>query len=151
MGDNLPDYLKIEVSARSHFPARRLPALQRTTSESCCQGDYMTHEIERSAEFTFSDLPFDEAVQMVKKMPKHSYPSFLGPLTYPAYKYIPASYIVCERDMIIPPPAQREFIEFIKKESGQQVDVIALDAGHCPNASVPKDVAEAVVKTVGGA
>ncbi|KIX04502.1 uncharacterized protein Z518_05372 [Rhinocladiella mackenziei CBS 650.93] len=115
------------------------------------EGEFMKHVIEESAKLTFSDLPFEEAVEWVKKMPFHSGPSFTGKLTYPGYKYIPVSFIQCEKDVILPPEFQNSVIETIQKESGNPVDLHTLATGHCPNASAPNDVAKIIMIAVAAA
>lgn len=111
----------------------------------------MSHVVEESAKLTFSDLPFEEAKDWVRKMPYHSAPSFEGKLSYPGYNTIPVSFIFCEKDVILPPDFQRSVIETIEKESGNKVDVHHLNAGHCPNASAPQELASVVVKAVAAA
>ncbi|KAK5553546.1 hypothetical protein LTR46_008521 [Exophiala xenobiotica] len=112
-------------------------------------GEYMKHEpFEESARLTFSDLPPEEGVEWVKKMPLHSAPSFQGKLTYPGYKYVPVSWIFCEYDLILPPDFQRQCIEMIEKESGNKVDIHSIKTGHVPNASAPEDTAMAIMDAV---
>ena len=101
--------------------------------------------VEAIAGSTFSDVPFDKAVEIVKRMPKHSAVSFAGELTYPAYKHIACSYILCENDSLVVPDVQRKMIEMIKQESGREVDVRTLSSGHAPNFSQPEKVAEIIV------
>jgi hypothetical protein len=77
-------------------------------------------------------------------MPLHSLASFEGKLTYAGYKNIPSSWIFCEQDIILPPEFQRSCIERIERESGRQVRVYSLAADHCPNASAPQKLVEAL-------
>jgi hypothetical protein len=107
--------------------------------------------VEPCAQGTFSDMEFDKAVELVKLMSKHSALSFAGQLTYPAYKYIPASYIVCEGDFIITPEKQQKFIERIKTESGKEVDVHTMSTGHCPNVTQPDELARVIVRIAASA
>ena len=111
----------------------------------------MKHVVEESAKLTFSDLPFEEGCDWVRKMPYHSVPSFAGKLTYPGYKHIPVSYIFCKEDRILPPDFQRSVIQTIEEESGKKVDVRTLKTGHCPNASAPEETAKVIVSAVAGA
>lgn len=116
---------------------------------TCRQGDYMQHaDADASAKRTFSDLPHDEGVKWVEKMPLHSAPSFQGKLTHAGYKSIPVSFIFCEDDLILPAEFQRQVIETIEKESGKKVDVHSLKTGHCPNISAPNDCAAAILAAV---
>ena len=102
--------------------------------------------IELCAQGTFPDLELDKAVELVKLMPKHSALSFAGQLTYPAYKYIPVSYITTAGDFIISPEKQQNFIQRIKTESGKEVDVHTMTSGHCPNATQPDELAQIIVR-----
>jgi len=109
----------------------------------------MRHDpVEESARLTFSDLPSQEGIEWVKKMPPHSAPSFQGKLTYPGYKYVPVSWIFCENDLILPPDFQRQCIEMIEKESGNKVDVYSIKTDHVPNASAPEETAMAIMDAV---
>lgn len=60
-------------------------------------------------------------------------------------KGVPSTFIFCTKDEILPPEFQRERIEILKEQSGgDKVQVIELETGHCPNASAPEKVAEAI-------
>jgi hypothetical protein len=110
------------------------------------QGDYMWNDPVPTADLTFSDIPQSEGLAWANQMPEHSTISFAGELTYPAYKYILVSYLVCEADKIIPPQLQRDIVEMMSKESGRDIDVHVLQAGHCPNVSMPGAVVDAIMK-----
>ncbi len=141
MGTLLPTYLKVDVS-------RKL-AILNWSNLTLKQGDYMRHEpFEESARLTFSDLPLEEGIEWVKKMPLHSAPSFQGKLTYPGYRYVPVSWIFCENDLILPPDFQRQCIEMIEKESGNKVDVHSIKTGHVPITSAPEKTAMAIMDAV---
>ncbi|KFZ16264.1 hypothetical protein V502_05195 [Pseudogymnoascus sp. VKM F-4520 (FW-2644)] len=113
-------------------------------------GDYMSVDPVVMAPATFSDLSPDLALEWAQKLTSQSLPSFSGELTYPAYRHIPTSFIFCERDLIISPDLQRATISFLEGERGGEgsVDVVTLDTGHCPNASVPHETAAAIVKAI---
>lgn len=96
------------------------------------------------AQFVYSDLPVEHGLEWVEKMKEHSSASFDGKLTYPAYKYMPVTYLVCEDDKIIAPGLQRKMVETAKKQSTMDIDVVSCTAGHGVNISMP----EAVVKVV---
>ena|ERR1700744_1658669 len=108
----------------------------------------MSHIVEESAKLTFSDLPYEEAKEWVRRMPYHSASSFDGKLSYPGYNNIPVSYIFCEKDVILPPEFQSSVIEGIERESGKKVDVHNLNTGHCPNVSAPEELAMVVVRAI---
>ena len=107
--------------------------------------------VEPIAKATFPELEVDKAIEWIKRFPRHSAPSFNGRLTYAAYKYIPASYILCENDFLIPPDTQREYIHRIETESGKAVDVHTLNTGHCPNVTAPDELAKVVANIAASA
>jgi hypothetical protein len=102
-----------------------------------------------AAKYCFNDLPESEGRKLAALMPGHSALTFAGKLTYPAYHHVPATYILCQKDDIIPPEVQRRFIETMK-EKNDHVDVVEVDSGHCPNNSRTGFVVEVVNKAVGG-
>lgn len=109
----------------------------------------MYHDpISKSAEICFSDIPQEEGEAWMRKFPKHSAPSFMGELTYPGYKDVPVSYLLCEEDLCIPPRNQQVGIDLIEKESGAKVDVTSLKAGHIPNERQPQVIADWILSVV---
>lgn len=98
-----------------------------------------------------NDLPFEDAYPLVRQLVHHSAIAFSSPTTQAAYKDIPVSYIVCEKDLIITPDVQRRFIRNIEEGKGEsgKVDVVSLQAGHCPNLSVPGELVDVVVECAG--
>jgi hypothetical protein len=94
------------------------------------------------------DIPLSEGVEVLKQMPLHSVASFRGKLTYAGYKYVPVSWVLCEKDVILTPDFQRKCIDLIEKESGSKVHVVNLFAGHGPNHTRPKETAAAIVEAI---
>jgi hypothetical protein len=88
----------------------------------------------------FPELREGEGEAWVKKMPPHSAVSFSGELTYVGYKDLPASYLLREMDLAIPPELQRFYIQLIEKESGNKVEVMSIKTGHAPNITAPEEV-----------
>ena len=97
-----------------------------------------------NAAVTFSDLPRMEGLSWAFKITEHSVRSFAGNLTYPAYKYIPVTYLLCEGDKVIPVEAQRNMLEMVCKESKTKVDLHTCGAGHCPNITRPEYVVRVI-------
>jgi hypothetical protein len=108
-------------------------------------------DLEGSAKLTFSELPLEKGIEQVKKMSRHSAISFIGELTYPAYKHVPVSYVFCEKDVILPPDFQTGVIETIEKESGNKVAVLRLASDHCPNVSQPIELGRVIREAIVGA
>ncbi|ETI20245.1 hypothetical protein G647_08279 [Cladophialophora carrionii CBS 160.54] len=105
-------------------------------------------DIETIAKATFPDYPLDLALSQVRAMGRHSNASFTSKVTYEGWRDVAVSWILCERDLIIPPAVQRGYIDRIGQESGREVDLHVLDAGHCPNVTAPEALAEVLVKIV---
>ncbi|KIW62374.1 hypothetical protein PV04_10554 [Phialophora macrospora] len=105
-------------------------------------------DVEAVAKGTFPDYPLDLAVGVVRSMGRHSNASFTSKVTREGWRDVAVSWILCERDFIIPPDLQRGYIERIGRESGRDVDLHLLDTGHCPNITAPEALAEVLVKIV---
>jgi predicted esterase len=95
------------------------------------------------APVVYSDLPLPTAVEWTSKFVEHSSVSFDGKLTYPAYKYIPVTYLVCEDDKVISPEMQRSMIE-AAKEDGLEIDVRTCSAGHGVNVSATEELVKVI-------
>ncbi|KAF5984391.1 hypothetical protein FCOIX_2649 [Fusarium coicis] len=121
MGDNMPYFMKLE-------------------------GDYLIAEPEGCASVNFSDLPPAEALTYAKQMTAHSALSFSGPLQNAGYLTIPVSYIICEKDISVPPHVQRSVVDMISKKSGREVVTFSCDSGHFPIVSIPGKVASFISK-----
>lgn len=94
-----------------------------------------------------NDLPsWEVAYEWALQLSHHSAVSLQGVMTQAAYESIPVSYILCEKDLIVSPEIQKKSIRVIEEVSGKKVDVISLDAGHCPNWSQPERLAEIIVQ-----
>ena len=82
-------------------------------------------------------------------MKEHSSVSFDGKLTYPAYKYIPVTYLICEDDKVNTPELQRKMVETAKEQSKMDFDIVLCAAGHGVNISMPDAVVSAIEKAAG--
>lgn len=109
----------------------------------------MSQDWDRMALFTFSDLPEEKAKEWAHKMPNHAAQSFADELTYPAYKDVDVSYIVCEKDKVLPPESQREWIKRAEEERGKPIDIQVLNNDHCPMLSNLEGTVEAVRRALG--
>ena len=95
-----------------------------------------------------NDLPLEESEKLVSQFRPHSAVSFIGEVTYDGYKDIPASYLLCEDDLIILPEVQRMQIDNIEKERGERIEVTSIKTGHCPNVSAPEKVVDWILHLV---
>jgi hypothetical protein len=106
----------------------------------------MYHDIAPSAAANFSDLPEAEGQAWALKLENHSAPTFGGELTYPGYKDVEISWLMCTEDRTVPVSYQQGFIDGIEKDTGRKVVVDRIKTGHCPNASAPEKVVEWIKK-----
>ena len=101
------------------------------------------------APFVSSDLPFEEGLEWVWKMVEHSSASFDGRLSFPVYKYIPVTYLICENEKVVTPDLQRRMVETAKRGSTMEVHVVSCTAGHGVNISMPEAAVEAIRTAAG--
>ncbi|KAJ7662911.1 Alpha/beta hydrolase fold-1 [Mycena rosella] len=114
------------------------------------EGDFIYMDdlsFETAASRNFSDLPLDQGIEWVKKMPWQSVLSFQGELTYTAYKDVDSAYILCTKDKGLPPDFQRQMVENLKS-GGRTVKVYELEVAHCANISEPEKVAALLTEVV---
>ncbi|KAK6977567.1 AB hydrolase-1 domain-containing protein [Favolaschia claudopus] len=113
------------------------------------EGEYMLMDPASCAPVVFSDLPLDQGIFWSAQMPCHSAISFAQKLTYAAYKDIPTSYLVCERDKCIPPRLQNKIIAALDSESDLKVERHSVQADHAIHITQPKAVVDVVRKAIG--
>lgn len=89
-----------------------------------------------------------EPEQYVKMLKPHSYGTFSSKVTYPGWKYVPSTYLVCEKDEAIPLHAQKGMIEGAQK-AGANMNVDTVAASHSPFLSIPQDVAQSIRRAAG--
>jgi pimeloyl-ACP methyl ester carboxylesterase len=84
------------------------------------------------------DVTKDEAAVMAAVQKPLSFAAFGGKEGTPAWKTLPAWYLVCTNDHMIPPPAQ----EFLAKR--MNATVRSAPSSHCPFVSHPQAVADII-------
>jgi pimeloyl-ACP methyl ester carboxylesterase len=90
-------------------------------------------------ELFFNDLPEDEAQKWsTNKMYPEPTEGWEKPITYMGWRDIPSSYIVCEKDNLIPAPLQ----ETLGQLAGSTL--IRMDTGHFPQLSQPEELARII-------
>lgn len=92
----------------------------------------------------YNDLNDEVATRCVDALVHHAMPCFLSPLTYEAYRDIPSTYLICERDEAILPPFQRTMIA---TAGDSIVRTYSCEAGHSPMMSAPEKVADVIDDT----
>lgn len=81
----------------------------------------------------------------VAMLKPHSYRTMFSKMTYPGWKYVPCTYLFCEKDMAIPLEAQKGMVE----SSGVTWRTETVDASHSPFLSVPDKVALSIRRAAG--
>ncbi|MEY9948039.1 alpha/beta hydrolase [Kitasatospora sp. GAS1066B] len=82
----------------------------------------------------YGDLPDDQAEHAVGRLVEQSVRSFQQPVTRAAWRTVPSTYVVCERDQALPPARQEQM-------SARATRVERLDTGHSPFLSAPAELA----------
>jgi hypothetical protein len=67
-------------------------------------------------------------------------------ITHAGWKHIPSTYLVCETDEMMPLPVQKMFIQHAK-DVGIDVGEEICSGGHSPYISMPKVVADVVLRS----
>ena len=93
----------------------------------------------------YNDLPKSSQTALVDKLTHQAKPSFYTPLTYPAYKEVSVSYLLCKQDNAIPFEGQKGMVGI----GGPNVVSHVCSAGHSPMLSMPSKVV-AVIRGVAG-
>ncbi|KAG6986875.1 hypothetical protein FocnCong_v002559 [Fusarium oxysporum f. sp. conglutinans] len=89
----------------------------------------------------YSDLAKEQGQQLAQDASKISQAVrvFGDEQTYDGFhKLIPSSYILTKKDMIVPEPAQRQFISRLEENGGRPVPVFELDTAHSPHQTDPQ-------------
>lgn len=89
----------------------------------------------------FNDCSPAAAAAATARLGLQSLASFEQTLTAAAWEKIPSSYIVCERDAAIPPPAQEAM-------SAAAAEVLRMPTGHSPFISDPEGLARNLIQIV---
>ncbi|KAK3682054.1 hypothetical protein B0T22DRAFT_357257, partial [Podospora appendiculata] len=67
----------------------------------------------------------------------------------PPWREIPATYLFCSKDEVLPPEYQARMIKDIRAR-GREVDVITIETAHSPHWTATKEVVGAVDKVAAG-
>ncbi|KUL84131.1 hypothetical protein ZTR_07198 [Talaromyces verruculosus] len=90
----------------------------------------------------YNDFPDDQDPETwASKLRPQSAASFDGSLTYPAYRDIPTTYLLCEKDRSIPVEIQQVFV----RNCDGDIRLGSCQAGHSPMITMPSLVAETIV------
>ncbi|KIW13637.1 hypothetical protein PV08_08828 [Exophiala spinifera] len=111
-------------------------------------GEFLAQDLgPEGATTIFSDLPLEEALTWQTRQSLQSAICYTGKAVYPAYRYVPVSYIFCSGDKVLTPEFQQGRIDFLKKEA-KEFDLLRLETGHCPNVSEPEATAKVICEAI---
>jgi pimeloyl-ACP methyl ester carboxylesterase len=98
--------------------------------------------IKQRASLLYNDLPDDEAGACESRLIPQSYAVQASNIKLTAYKYVPSTYVICEKDMAAPP----EYQEMFAKVAAAKVYKLA--SGHMPMLSQLAALIDIITATV---
>jgi len=117
MQHQLPDWISLDEAAGSHIATR-------------------------SEEVLYGDCSPEVATAAAQRLSRQSAAAIATPQTAAAWHDLPSTYVICERDQAVPPPAQEAM-------SARAGTVHRLPASHSPFFSRPGEVSEIVLEALG--
>ena len=99
------------------------------------------HLAGNTAEVLYADCPPDVAERAAARLTRQSVAAIATPQSQAAWKELPSTYVVCERDQAVPPPAQEAM-------SARAGTVHRLECSHSPFLSRPDEVTEIVLEAL---
>ncbi|KAE8312081.1 Alpha/Beta hydrolase protein [Aspergillus transmontanensis] len=93
----------------------------------------------------FNDVPSMDTAAWPKELVVHPKHAQFDPTKHEAYRTIPATYIVYEKDVAFIPQMQEMMIDRARK-AGVNIAIERLPASHSPFLSMPEETAKLVVK-----
>lgn len=109
---------------------------------------YMTLKPTEAAATVFSDLPSEVGEYLISMCEDQAVASFAGELSYPAYKFVPVSFIITAEDKVLPASLQEEMAQMVEKESRKNIRRITLATGHAPHASQPETLTKVIIEEI---
>lgn len=94
----------------------------------------------------YNDVDPSQVHNHVSALRPHSYRTFYSAVSVEPYKFIPSTYILCEKDLAIPIHAQEGMVAAAGPGT---FDVERCDAGHSPFISQPEWLADMFIKAAG--
>ena len=91
----------------------------------------------------YADLSDEESAAAESRLIDQTALSFAGRVTAAGWKHIPTTYIISDQDQAIPPAMQLEMA------GAAGADVVHLNSSHSAFLSMPGELADLVVKTIG--
>jgi len=89
----------------------------------------------------YSDVAPEQRAHWTRKHRHSALAVFSSPVTHEPWHHMPATYLVCETDTMLPVPMQERMAQAL----GPRTTVVRVAASHFPYLSVPDRVAEAAI------
>lgn len=93
----------------------------------------------------YNDIPIDIGEKYAKTTQYQAASSFATPLTYPAYRRVATTYLLCNQDRAIPLKLQRAMVSLV----GEDASTYLCDSGHSPMVKIPESVVNVIRKAAG--
>jgi pimeloyl-ACP methyl ester carboxylesterase len=135
----LSSFIAEEGGCINEIMAGKMPANTQTPT------DYLTLNPRTDAEYIFSHIDDAEKAEYANRLEKHSARTFSDTLTYPGYIYVPATYLICTDDIVIPKELQNSMIDAANLK-GAAIEKRELHSDHCPMISHPVEVVEILLE-----
>ena len=101
-----------------------------------------SHLATRTDEVLYADCPPELAEAAGARLTRQSVAAIATPQSAAAWKTVPSTYVICEQDRAVPPPAQEAM-------SARAGTVHRLPSSHSPFFSQPDEVARIVLQAAG--
>ncbi|KIL90661.1 hypothetical protein FAVG1_06396 [Fusarium avenaceum] len=114
------------------------------------EGDYLICDEDTSMCF-YSDLTKEQGLPLAQAASKvyQAVRVFGDEQTYDGFhKLLPSSYILTRKDILVPEPAQRQFISRLEENGDRPVPVFEIDTGHSPHQTDPPLLMETLEKVL---
>lgn len=110
--------------------------------------DYLTMDPKIQGEYIFAQISPAERTEYANRLLKHSSRTFNDPLMSSSYLQIPATFLLCTDDPVIPPVLQREMVDKARK-IGADVVIKEINSDHVPMVSHPEEVVKVLLEAAG--
>lgn len=127
------------VSLYQAIGERILPWYQATNNDT-------QYAVLESKDIFYNDVSDAVAEKQVQFLGHQAVGAFMSKVTYPAWKHIHSTYIICEDDHALVSSVQEHMAQ---QEGNRFTDVVRLPAGHSPFLSMPERTAEVIRKAIG--
>jgi pimeloyl-ACP methyl ester carboxylesterase len=117
MQHQLPDWIAVDEAAGSHLA-------------------------QRTEHVLYGDCPPEVAAEAKERLTPQSVAAIATPQTQAAWQRLPSTYVICDEDRAVPPPAQEAM-------SARAGTVYRLPASHSPFFSRPQELSEIVLQALG--